>query len=121
MPNRQFRMSLLYNLLAKFCTAADRSDSNEFHFLPVLLPRPDFCLFLGLVFSPPILRLFFDSNTSGEQQVSANYSKRRICTGKIFAAARAGTIVAAMLMANAAPAIHTESSAFAWNGTYGIA
>src|ERR1700683_2746444 len=121
MPNRQFRMSLLYRLLADRSPSTDSFESNEFHFLPVLLPCPDFCLSLRLVFLPPIHRLFFDSNTSGEQQVSANYSKRRICTGKIFAAARAGTIVAAMLMANAAPAIHTESSAFAWNGTYGIA
>jgi len=121
MPNPKFCMSFLYSLLANHGPTADSSDSNEFHFLPVLLPRPDICLFLGLVYPLPILRLFFDSNTSEEQQVSGNYSKRRICTGKIFAAARAGTIVAAMLMANAAAAIHTESSALAWNGTYGIA
>jgi|GEM_PF-4904484 len=106
-------MSLLYSLLANRRPAADSPDSNEFHFLPVLLPRPDFCAFLDFVYPLLILRLFFDSNTSGEEQVSGNYSKRRICTGRIFAAARAGTIVAAMLMTNAAAAIHTESSAFA--------
>jgi hypothetical protein len=113
MPNPQFCMSLLYKILANGRPPTDSFDSNEFHFLPVLFPCADFCLFWGLFFLLPILRLFFDSNTPALQQVSGNYSKRRICTGRIFAAARAGTIVAAMLMANAAAAIHTESSALA--------
>lgn len=113
MPNPQFCMSLLCMLLANQQLTSDGADSNEFHILPVLLPRPGLCVFLGFAQRLRILRLVFDSNTPGLEQVSTNYSKRRICTGRMLAAARAGTIVAATLMASAAATIHTESSAFA--------
>jgi len=46
MPNPQFCMSLLYMLLANQQLASDGADSNEFHILPVLLPRPGLCVFL---------------------------------------------------------------------------
>jgi hypothetical protein len=46
-----------------------------------------------------------------------SYSKRRISTGKMRVAERAGKIVAAMLINSAAAAIHMASSAFAWKGT----
>lgn|GEM_PF-3820572 len=42
-----------------------------------------------------------------------NYSKRKICTGRIFAAERAGSTVAAMLIASAAAAIHNASNPLA--------
>jgi len=45
------------------------------------------------------------------------YSYRRISTGKIREAARAGISVAATLMARAAAAIHMPSSTLVWNGT----
>src|SRR6185437_2479052 len=61
-----------------------------------------------------ILVLWCQSRQSG-------YSKRRISTGRIRAADHAGTIVAAMQIAKAAAAIQIASSAFAWNGTYGMA
>src|SRR5580704_4093964 len=54
-------------------------------------------------------------------RVRQNYSKRRISTGRMRDAERAGKSVAAMLMKSAAAAIHIASSEFAWNGTYGIA
>ena len=46
-----------------------------------------------------------------------HYSYRKISTGKIREAARAGISVAAALMARAAAAIHIPSSALVWNGT----
>ena len=49
--------------------------------------------------------------------IGKRYSKRRISTGKMRDAERAGKIVAAMLMKSAAAAIQIASSAFAWNGT----
>jgi hypothetical protein len=42
-----------------------------------------------------------------------NYSNRKICTGRIFAAERAGSTVAAMLIARAAAAIHNASNPLA--------
>jgi hypothetical protein len=49
----------------------------------------------------------------------AAYSYRRISTGCMRAADRAGTIVDAALISNAAADIHSASAAFGWNGTYG--
>jgi hypothetical protein len=46
-----------------------------------------------------------------------DYSKRRISTGRMRDAERAGKIVAAMLINSAAAAIQIASSAFVWNGT----
>jgi hypothetical protein len=45
------------------------------------------------------------------------HSKRRISTGRIRAAARAGRSVAATQIATAAAAIQTASSPLEWNGT----
>jgi hypothetical protein len=45
------------------------------------------------------------------------YSNRSISTGRMRAAERAGTIVAATLIANAAAAIQIASKPFPWNGT----
>jgi hypothetical protein len=97
-------MSFLYILLARADLVLDRVDSNVFHFLAVLLPLAASHLLFALL---SILARLIDRQTSGD------HSKRRICTGRIFAAERAGTIVAAMLMNRAATAIHTASSAFA--------
>lgn len=57
----------------------------------------------------------------GKKQHAVRHSKRRISTGKILAAERDGTTVAAILIANAAAAIHSASEPFARKGTYGIA
>src|SRR5580700_9979937 len=111
MPNSRFCMSFLCILLAPAGIVLVRPDSNVFLIFAVPLPlaAPKHFAFLSI-----LTRL-------ANQQATGDHSKRRICTGKIFAAERAGTIVAAMLMRSAAAAIHNASIAFAWNGTYGIA
>ena len=68
------------------------------------------------LFSGPMFPTRF-TTVVGEQLIGQRYSKRRISTGKMRAAERAGKIVAAMLIISAAAAIHMASSAFAWNGT----
>src|SRR2546422_7959733 len=62
------------------------------------------------------------SKTSGCDLAPAQpHSYRRISTGKIRAAERAGISVAPMLMAMAAAAIHTASRALGLKGTNGTA
>jgi hypothetical protein len=51
------------------------------------------------------------------QRARQNYSKRRISTGRMRDAERAGKSVAATLMNSAAAAIQIASDEFAWNGT----
>jgi hypothetical protein len=65
------------------------------------------------------MRSLYSAPGIAHSQERLCYSYRRISTGRMREAARAGINVAPTLIASAAAAIHTASRALAWNGTNG--